>query len=84
MAVEVIDSCPIGNAGAAAQSVASGIGQSFTGDGRELTSCSFYLSSSFVSLVGTLYATLYAHIGTYGSTGKPTASILALDELSLV
>ena len=77
MAVEVIDSCPIGNSGAAAQSVNTGIGQSFTGDGTPLTSCSFYLSSSFVALTGTLYATLYAHTGTFGTSGKPTGPILA-------
>ena len=81
MAVEVIDSCPIGNAGSAAQSAADGIGQSFTGDGRELTSCSFYLSSSFAPLTGTLYATLYAHTGTFGTSGKPTGPILATSKI---
>jgi len=77
MARTVIDSCPIVNAGSAAQSVGPGIGQSFTGDGTELTSCSFLLSYSIIPLTGTLYATLYEHTGTFGSTGKPTGPVLA-------
>jgi len=77
VAVTLIDSCSIANAGSASQSVATGIGQSFTGNGSQLTSCSFYLRYSITPLTGTLYATLYAHTGTYGTSGKPTGPILA-------
>ena len=77
MAVEIIDGCDIEHGGLTSQSVADGIGQSFTGDGRPITSCDFYLHS-FISLpTGTVYAKLYAHTGTYGVNGKPTGLVLA-------
>ena len=81
MAVTLIDSCSPVFAGSASQSVATGIGQSFTGNGTPLTSCSFYLRYSMVPLTGTLYATLYAHTGTFGTTGKPTGPILATSKI---
>ena len=77
MAVEIIDGCDIEHGGLTSQSVADGIGQSFTGDGRPITSCDFYLHS-FISLpTGTVYAKLYAHTGTFGINGKPTGPVLA-------
>ena len=81
MAVTLIDSCSTVFGGSVAQAVNTGVGQSFTGNGTPLTSCSFYLSSSIVPLTGTLYATLYAHTGTFGTTGKPTGPILATSKI---
>lgn len=46
------------------------IGQSFTGSGNYLDSCKFYLKKSG-SPTGSAYAQLYAHTGTFGSTGQP-------------
>ena len=76
--VAIIDSCNESNAGSAAQAIGTGVGQSFTGDGRPITSCDFYLyASGGVTLTGTIYAKLYAHTGTYGTSGKPTGPVLA-------
>ena len=47
-----------------------GNGQSFTGDGNYLSSVSFYLQR-VGSPTGTATIKVYAHSGTYGSTGIP-------------
>lgn len=52
------------------------VGQTFTGNGGTLTSVKFYMKRYGMS-TGNVYATVYAHTGTWGSTGKPTGSILA-------
>lgn len=52
------------------------LGQSFTGDGSNLVQADFYLARN-TALTGTVYAKLYAHTGTFGSTGTPTGSALA-------
>jgi len=80
MAVEIIDGCGIEYSGYAAQGVGSGLGQSFTGDGREITSCDFLLYSSFIPATGIIYAQLYAHTGTYGIDSRPTGPILAISK----
>jgi hypothetical protein len=56
-----------------------GTGQSFTGDGGVLNSCKFYLQKQG-SPSGTIYAKIYAHTGTFGSSGKPTGSALAVSD----
>jgi len=50
--------------------------QSFTGDGKQLTYCKFYIKKQGTP-TGLCYVKLYAHTGTYGSTGTPTGSVLA-------
>ena len=52
------------------------VGQSFTSQGGDIQSVKFYLKK-IGAPTGNMVATLYAHTGTYGSTGKPTGSILA-------
>lgn len=54
-------------------------GQSFTGDGSNLGSAAFYLRKTG-SPTGTFTYQIYAHTGTFGSTGKPTGSVLAESE----
>jgi len=53
---------------------ASLLGQSFTGDGKSMDSCEFYLKR--VGSPGNLIATLYAHTGTFGTSSQPTGSAL--------
>ena len=54
-------------------------GQSFLGNGKKLTKVSFPLSRPSGSAnVGSLFATVYAHTGTYGGgTATPTGTALA-------
>lgn len=54
----------------------TGFAQSFTGDGKNLYNCSFYIYQT-ATLINSLYARLYAHSGTYGTSGVPTGSVLA-------
>lgn len=60
----------------------SRVGQSFTGDGQKLDSCKFYLHK-VASPTGNITAELYAHTGTFGTTGKPTGSALATSTNSI-
>lgn len=53
-----------------------GIGQSFQGIGTKVSSCGFFLKK-VGSPTGNAVAKLYAHTGTYGSSGVPTGSALA-------
>lgn len=55
------------------------IGQSFTGDGINLTSCKLYLKKEG-SPTGNVYIKLYAHTGTFGETGTPSGSALATSD----
>jgi hypothetical protein len=55
------------------------IGQSFTGDGGTLNISKFYLKK-VGSPTGSAYAQIYAHSGTFGSTGLPTGSLLATSD----
>jgi hypothetical protein len=55
---------------------ATGMGQSFTGNGLLLHSCKFWLKKTGVP-TGYIYAKLYAHTGTFGTNSKPTGSPLA-------
>jgi hypothetical protein len=73
----IIDSCPIEHSGSYSTGLNKEIGQSFTGDGEVITSCAFYLFRSINPVTGTLTASVYAHSGTYGSTGVPTGDALA-------
>jgi len=52
------------------------VGQGFTGNGGILSRCRFYLRK-VGSPTGNATAKLYAHTGTFGSTGTPTGSALA-------
>lgn len=54
----------------------SAAGQTFTGDGKKITSATVYLWKSG-SPTGTCYVKVYAHTGTWGSSGTPTGSALA-------
>lgn len=51
-------------------------GQSFTGNGQTLESAKFWMRKTF-SPTGTMVSKVYAHTGTYGSTGVPTGAALA-------
>lgn len=57
----------------------STIGQSFTGDGGTLNSAKFYLQKDG-SPTGNLYAKIYAHSGTFGTSSVPTGSALATSD----
>lgn len=52
-------------------------GQSFTGDGSRLRRVLFELALTGGALSGTVVCKLYAHSGTYGSSGIPTGTALA-------
>jgi len=54
-------------------------GQSFQNlaDAYKLTSCKFYMRK-YASPTGTMYAELFAHSGTFGSSSKPTGNALAI------
>jgi len=55
-------------------------GQSFTNtSANTLWSCKFYLKKSGLP-ANNMYAQIYAHTGTYGSTSKPTGSALATSD----
>jgi hypothetical protein len=55
----------------------SSVAQSFKALlGTRISTCKFYLAKTLLP-VGNLAARLYAHTGTYGSTGVPTGSVLA-------
>ena len=58
------------------------LGQSFTGNGKNLSSAKFYLKKSS-SATGNMHAELYAHSGTYGSTSVATGSPLAVSSSKL-
>jgi len=51
------------------------VGQSFTGKDGRVSSAKFYCKK-VGSPTGNVYAKLYAHTGTYGSTSAPTGSAL--------
>ncbi len=55
--------------------VHSSLGQSFTGDGKAIDSCKFYLTYKLGS-PGNLRAYLYAHTGIFGTSSLPTGPIL--------
>lgn len=55
------------------------VGQSFTGGDYKLTAIRFSLRK-FGSPTGNVFAKLYAHTGTFGSTGTPTGSALATSD----
>ena len=57
-------------------------GQSFTvgAAAMKITSAKFYFRYGAGSPTGPVVATLYAHTGTFGSTGTPTGSILATSD----
>lgn len=54
----------------------SSLAQSFYGDGNPLTGARFNLGRQ-VAANGNVWAELYAHTGTFGSTGVPTGAALA-------
>ena len=58
------------------------VGQSFLGNGLELIGASFYLSKNSAP-TGSMYAKLYAHSGTYGSTGVPGSSLATSTAISV-
>lgn len=64
------------NALGALDIVGAALGSSFTGDGSRLDSVKVYLIKSS-SPTGNTYVDIYAHTGSYGSTGTPTGSALA-------
>jgi len=56
----------------------SGVGQSFTGDGNNITSCKFFLKRT--GDPGNLIARLYAHSGEFGVSSVPTGEPLDSSE----
>lgn len=54
-----------------------GTGQGFTGDGSLLLGASFFLGRSAAGSAGTFRFRLYAHSGTFGTSGIPTGAVLA-------
>lgn len=76
-----VDSYPsanfsVNNGMAGGASAVTAVGQSFLGNGRNLGRLGFYLAKIGVP-TGTVTAVLYAHSGTFGSTGIPTGTALA-------
>lgn len=55
------------------------LGQSFTGDGGTLYSAKFRLNK-VGSPTGNVYAKIYAHSGTFGTSSVPTGSALAVSD----
>lgn len=55
------------------------VGQSFTGDGKVLSSAQFYLAKQS-SGAGDVTVSIYAHTGTFGSGGTGTGSALATSD----
>lgn len=53
-----------------------GVGQSFTGNGKKINSVSLSLKKVGTP-AGSVFVSLYAHTGTFGSTGLPTGLALA-------
>lgn len=81
MAVELIDSYSESNANATTNLYAGDdilVGQSFTNlsGNYNITSAKFDILK-WGSPTGSIYAKLYAHTGTYGTSSKPTGSPLA-------
>jgi hypothetical protein len=60
----------------------NGVGQTITGTGSTLTSISFWLSRTG-SPTGNATISVWAHTGTWGSTGLPTGSALATATLDV-
>lgn len=64
----------------ATNSVDGIVGQSFTAIASSLTQAKFYLRRGGGTPTGSIYAKLYAHSGTFGSTGVPTGAALATSD----
>jgi hypothetical protein len=58
------------------------VGQSFTSNGYTLSSCKFYLRKNN-SPTGSVYAKLYSHSGTFGSTGVPLTLLATSDAVDI-
>jgi len=56
-----------------------GAGQSFTGDGNPAYTCMFIIRK-VLNPTGNAVAKIYAHTGTFGTTGIPTGSALATSD----
>jgi hypothetical protein len=82
MPIEIVDSYSEANKDAVT-SVASGgvtaLGQSFTGNDFVLDSAKFY-GFKFGSPTGSIFAKVYAHSGTFGTSSVPTGSALATSD----
>ena len=68
-----------GVVGLAASGLQSAFGQSFTGDGGVIDYVTLYLKD-WNSPTGNLIVEIYAHSGTYGTSGVPTGSVLATSD----
>jgi hypothetical protein len=78
----VVDSYPETNFDTAYSLYAGSIigrGQSFTGDGSDITRARFYLRKNG-SPTGNAVAKLYAHAGTFGTNSQPTGAALAVSD----
>ena len=53
------------------------VGQSFLGTGGSLVRVAFHVSATTGTPIGNVFASIYAHTGTFGSTGTATGSPLA-------
>lgn len=71
----LVDSYAFSNRSGVISSPGSEIGQTFTGDGKVLEKAKLSLIRN--GATGNAYVRIYAHTGTFGSTGIPTGSVLA-------
>jgi hypothetical protein len=58
-------------------------GQSFTGDGRKITGCRFYLTGGGAGYSGNCRARLYSHKGVYGTSSLPDAILASSNTVLL-
>jgi len=75
-----VDSYPIGNVDEGDWNTMGNntvCGQSFTGNGDNLTRADFFLKHNGSTMTGTAKAVLYAHTGTFGTSSVGTGSQLA-------
>jgi hypothetical protein len=75
----LVDSYSEGNAGDNTSSI---VGQSFTGNGGVLNSAKFYMEKDG-SPTGNLYAKIYSHSGTFGTTGIPSSLLATSDAVDV-
>jgi len=60
-------------------STIGGLGQSFHGNGKLISSCQFYIRKNN-SPTGDVTAYLYEHSGTFGTSGVPSGSYVAISD----
>src|SRR3990167_9754722 len=69
-----------GDASSPIGGIITAIGQTFTGVDGVLDTATFYISSVEGTPTGEATAKIYAHTGTYGTTGTPIGSAIATSD----